>query len=331
MPEHFRLLQVTIEGQSAVAASFDEGTFLVPRVATVYDLAWEAIGSGLSLADAVARRGRGEPIDPEEALASGLVRAPVSHPDPAHTIVSVTGLTHLGSAESRDRMHRDLADTEKLTDTMRMFKAGLAGGKPNAGQRGVQPEWLWKGNGHSIVAPEQPIPSPDFALDHGEEPEIVGVYLIGPDRLPYRLGITLGNEFSDHVTERENALDLSHSMLRPCALGPELLVGELPADIRGMSRIRRNGEVAWEKPFLSGEENMCHSIANLEAHLFKNALFRQPGDLHLYFLGTATLSFGDGFKTQEGDVLELEAPPFRLPLRNPLQITRAEWPAVKPL
>ena len=95
-------------------------------------------------------------------------------------------------------------------------------------------------------------------------------------------------------------------------------MGELPADIRGTSRLRRDGAVIWEKPFLSGEANMSHSFANLEHHHFKYSLFRQPGDLHVHMFGTATLSFADGIKTQPGDVFEIEAAPFGLPLTNPL-------------
>ena len=51
---------------------------------------------------------------------------------------------------------------------------------------------------------------------------------------------------------------------------------------------------------------------------FKYALFRRPGDLHVHMFGTATLSFADGIKTQAGDVFEIEAAPFGLPLKNPL-------------
>jgi hypothetical protein len=214
---------------------------------------------------------------------------------------------------------------------MRMFRLGVEGGKPKEGERGAQPEWLWKGSGHSIVAPEAPIPSPDFALDHGEEPEIAGIYVIGPEGRPYRVGFALGNEFSDHVTERQNYLYLSYSKLRHCSIGPEILVGDLPSDIRGTSRIRRNGATVWEKPFLSGEDNMCHTVANLEAHAFKYDVLRQPGDLHVYFFGTATLSFADGFRSEDGDVFELEAAPFALPLRNPLKIAKAHWAPVRAL
>jgi hypothetical protein len=82
--------------------------------------------------------------------------------------------------------------------------------------------------------------------------------------------------------------------------------------------------VIWEKPFLSGEANMSHTYANLEHHHFKYDLFRQPGDLHVHMFGTATLSFADGIKTQAGDVFEIEAAPFGLPLRNPLAFAPKE-------
>ena len=122
------------------------------------------------------------------------------------------------------------------------------------------------------------------------------------------------------MTERINYLFLAHSKLRPCSFGPEILVGDLPASVEGTSRIRRDGAVIWEKPFLSGEANMSHAFANLEHHHFKYALFRQPGDVHVHMFGTATLSFADGIKPQAGDVFEIEAAPFGLPLRNPLAI-----------
>ena len=58
----------------------------------------------------------------------------------------------------------------------------------------------------------------------------------------------------------------------------------------------RDGKTLWEKPFLTGEANMSHTLANLEHHHFKYALFRRPGDVHVHFFGTATLSFADGIR-----------------------------------
>ena len=71
-----------------------------------------------------------------------------------------------------------------LTDSMKMFKLGLEGGSPRLEQSAPSPEWFYKGDGSSIVAPYAPIPVPGFALDGGEEPELVGLYLIGPPGNP---------------------------------------------------------------------------------------------------------------------------------------------------
>jgi len=316
-----RLVQIqSSTGERFVAASM-EGMLArrVNGVASIYALANATIAANSTLAATAADAGYGEEIDLAEALRDGRILAPVDHPDPARVFLTGTGLTHLGSADARDRMHAK-AHADDATDSMKMFRMGLEGGKPAAGETGVQPEWFYKGDGRSIVGPEQSLPSPDFARDGGEEPELAGIYLIGSDGTPFRLGFTLANEFSDHVTERTNYLYLAHSKLRHAALGPELLTGELPPDIRGTTRIRRDGKPIWEKPFLTGEANMSHHIANLEHHHFKYALFRRPGDLHVHFFGTATLSFSDGIRAQEGDVFEIEAPPFTLPLRNPLKI-----------
>ena len=305
----------TPAGARGVAAIHDRGRpITVPGAVTTLALAERACREGISLSEVVARSGTGQPLD----LSQVELLAPIDHPDPAHLLMTGTGLTHLGSAEQRDRMHRALSDTPQLTDSMKMFRMGLERGKPPAGQRGVQPEWFYKGDGSCLVAPGAPLPAPDFALDAGEEPEIAGIYLINADGRPMRLGFALGNEFSDHVTERENYLWLAHSKLRPAALGPELLIGELPRDIRGTSRILRAGQVLWEKPFVSGEDNMSHTVANLEHHHFKYAAFRRAGDVHVHFFGTGTLSFGDGVRTQAGDVFEITAAPFALPVRNPV-------------
>jgi hypothetical protein len=303
----------TRAGTRGVAAIHDgERPVTVPGATTTLGLGARACSDAISISDLVAASGKGEPVD----LAQVEILAPIDHTDPAHLLVSGTGLTHVGSAEERDRMHRELSDKTQLTDSMKMFRMGLERGKPPQGQRGVQPEWFFKGDGSCLVAPGAPLPAPDFALDAGEEPEIAGIYFINAEGRPTRLGFALGNEFSDHVTERENYLWLAHSKLRPAALGPELLIGELPREIRGTSRILRAGQVIWEKSFVSGENNMSHTIVNLEHHHFKYAAFRRPGDVHVHFFGTGTLSFTDGVCTQLGDVFEIAAAPFVLPLRN---------------
>ena len=290
---------------------------LLAGEATTYGLAQDALREGASLAEVVAARTPGVDVAFTDVVAGGWLLPPLDHPDPAHLLVSGTGLTHLGSADARNRMHA--AESQTLTDSMKMFRAGLEGGRPLPGGVGEQPEWFFKGDGDALVAGEQPLVMPAFALDGGEEPEVAGLYIIAPDGTPHRLGFALANEFSDHVLERRNYLLLAHSKLRPCALGPELRAGPLPSSVRGVSRVRRGGDVIWGKEFLTGEENMSHSIANLEHHHFKYDPFRRPGDAHVHFFGTATLSFSDGVRCQIGDVFEIEADAFLLPLRNRLE------------
>lgn len=327
-----RLLQHLAEDgtRSVILAEGDRAHF-VNGVASTRELALAAISAGTTLLDAAHAAGLGEAVDPAAELEAGRLLAPIDHPDPAHLQLTGTGLTHLGSAEGRDKMHKAAQSGEALTDSMRIFLEGLEGGKPAAGETGCQPEWFYKGDGSQVAGPGAPLTMPSFAKDGGEEPELAGIYVIGNDGVPYRLGLCLANEFSDHVTERHNYLWLAHSKLRQAALGPELLLGTPPTHVGGTSRILRDGDVLWEKPFVSGEENMSHSLANLEHHHFKYDLFRRPGDVHVHFFGTATLSFSDGIETREGDVFEIEAAPFTLPLRSPLARAAEQDIAVKAL
>lgn len=290
---------------------------IVGQVGTMRELALLAIRAGNSLERQAQLLKSDASADYREILDDARILAPLDHDDPAHCLVSGTGLTHLGSASTRDKMHQKLENEDTaMTDTMRIFKWGLDGGRPAPGEIGAQPEWFYKGDGEIVVAPGEAFPVPEFAEDAGEEPELTGLYVIGEDGQPYRVGFAIGNEFSDHVMERKNYLYLAHSKLRYCSFGPELHVGELPDNLVGMSRIRRDGRVIWEKEFLSGQDNMCHSIANLEYHHFKYNQFLRPGDVHVHFFGTATLSFADGVRTQIGDSFEVSLPDFGEPLVN---------------
>jgi len=311
-----RLVQFELSnGERRVGVVEGDSLREVQTARSVRELALAAIEAGVGLAQQVNNLGLGDSHDYATLLAGLKILPPLDHPDPAHMLISGTGLTHLGSASARDKMHQAGDDTA-LTDTMRIFKWGVEGGKPAGGQAGVQPEWFYKGDGSIVVRPGAAFPVPPFAEDAGEEPEIGGLYVIGPDSKPYRVGFAVGNEFSDHIMERKNYLYLAHSKLRSCSFGPELRVGELPQHLAGSSRIVRDGKVLWESEFLSGEANMCHSLENLEYHHFKYSQFLRPGDVHIHFFGTATLSFADGVRTQPGDHFEISQTEFGAPLIN---------------
>lgn len=310
------------EGQSKVGLVEGEKINVLRDITSTYHLFSRIIHESMLIEDSIRSLISGKYEEYAVLLQEKRVLLPLTHPDPYHTWITGTGLTHLGSAASRNSMHEKISNTSQhsLTDSMRMFKMGVENGKMADQVPASQPEWFYKGNGLMAVHPGSALPSPAFALDGGEEPEIAGLYINDPDGNPRRIGFALGNEFSDHQMERINYLYLAHSKLRHCSYGPELLVGELPTHIAGKSRITRNNSIIWEKEFVTGEDNMSHNLANLEHHHFKYSLFRQPGDVHVHFFGTSVLSFADHIQTRDGDIFEIEAEPFGKPLRNTLSI-----------
>ena len=294
---------------------------------TVYDLAQQAFAQGQRLVDVV--NGLAKKADSNRLPYSELLKArpngsvpyliaPFDHPEPSRTLVTGTGLTHLGSFQSRDQMHGGTQSNEPQTDSARMFAMGIKGGRPAEGQRGVSPEWFYKGNGHILRGHNAMLTIPAFALDGGEEPEIVGCYVIDPSGNPRRVGFALGNEWSDHATEKINYLYLAPSKLRECSMGPSLQVTDEFEDITLRCTVSRNGQQIYDSGELkSGEKHICHSLPNMEDHHFKYAQHRVPGDVHLHFFGTSKLSYGSrDWAYQPGDQMRIEAPGFCEPLVN---------------
>jgi hypothetical protein len=215
-----------------------------------------------------------------------------------------------------------------------MFQWGVESGRPAEGEIGVAPEWFYKGNGSMLRAPLEPLTIPAYAEDGGEEGELAGVYVIGADNTPYRIGMTAGNEFSDHRFEKRNYLNLAGSKLRTCSLGPELVVGAGFQSVSGEVRIERGAKTIWSKAVATGENNMCHSLSNLEHHHFKFEGHRQPGDVHVHFFGAHSLSFGDGIALEDGDWMEVRYEGFGRALRNPVRVeakSENRHVAVRPL
>ncbi len=316
-----RLVQLQHGADRFVGCVEEPGLRLLENFATVYDLAMEAASSGVPLANLAARCATGRRLDYDPIYAGDSewrLLPPVDHPDEhARCLVTGTGLTHLGSARNRQTMH---AATESETDSMRMFRWGVEGGKPPPGATGVAPEWFYKGNGTILRPHLAPLEVPAHAEDGGEEAEIAGLYLIDDDGNPLRIGMAAGNEFSDHKFERRNYLNLAGSKLRTCSLGPELVVAPDFASVPGTVTIERGGRVLWTQPIATGEAEMCHSLANIEHHHFKFAAHRRPGDVHVHYFGACSLSFGAGITLTGGDVMAIAFEGFGRPLRNPVLV-----------
>jgi hypothetical protein len=296
---------------------------LLDDAVSVSELAFRAVsnGSAAGLLEEVRPSGDVLPYDPIYAGQSEWKLLPPFDFDvPERCFVTGTGLTHKASAENRQSMHGDPA---ALTDSMKMYRIGLDGGRPEAGCIGSMPEWFYKGTGRIIRAHGEPLEAPSHGDDGGDEAEIAGVYIIAPDGTPHRVGLVQGNEFSDHVLESKNYLYLAHSKLRSCSLGPEIVVGgDMAKEIRGGTSIERNGKTIWSGPLASGEPWMCHTLANLEHHHFKYAEHRHAGDAHVHFFGADLFSFKDRLKLEDGDVMVVTFEGFGRPLRNPIRIDR---------
>jgi hypothetical protein len=297
---------------------------LLRDYASVYPMALAAAEGGQPLRELATQATSDERLD-YDAIYDGRsewrILPAIDHPgDPARLLVTGTGLTHKRSAEQRQAMH---AADAKPTDSLRMYEWGVEGGRPAAGTIGTAPEWFYKGNGTLLRGHGDPLQVPAYADDGGEEPEIAGVYVIDASGAPRRVGMAIGNEFSDHVLERRNYLYLAASKLRTCAIGPELVLDADFSDVRGEVAIERGAETVWSRAVHTGEASMSHSLANLEHHHFKYEAHRRPGDVHVHYFGADAFSFGAGLALEDGDVMRVSFAGFGRALRNPVSIDRS--------
>ncbi len=114
-----RLLQLELAGQGRIVAALrqDRSAVRLDGVDSTYELANAALAEGISLEEAARRRMTADAVDVSGASPASRLLPPIDHPDPAHLYLTGTGLTHLGSAESRDKMHA-LAATGRRADRL---------------------------------------------------------------------------------------------------------------------------------------------------------------------------------------------------------------------
>lgn len=324
-----RLVQVLNASARYVAVVEEPNLRILSGYDSVYELTVACVRMARPFSAVVAEAATGESLS-YDAVYSGesewRLLPPIDIPGaPERMLISGTGLTHLGSAKDRQAMHEQggipgaVEHTRPLTDSMRMFQWGVAGGRPSEGKIGTSPEWFYKGTGSIVQAPFEPLYVPSHGLDGGEEAEIAGVYLIGDNGDPYRIGMCASNEFSDHKLEQLNYLYLAGSKLRQCSLGPELVVDGNFDSVTGDVRVERGDKVVWQRSIETGEATMSHSLANMEHHHFKFDAHRIPGHVHVHFFGAHSLSFGEGVELQDGDWMQVHFEGYGRPLRNSIR------------
>ena len=114
------LVQITdLKGKRRVGLVAADRIVLLKKAATTLDLARMALNEGVKLSAMASSLATSVTEDYAAALKEKRVLTPVDHPDPAHCIITGTGLTHLGSAAARDGMHKKLSGAkEDLTDSL---------------------------------------------------------------------------------------------------------------------------------------------------------------------------------------------------------------------
>jgi len=153
-----RLVQIRNGAERRVALVEEERLRFIAEAPSVYDLAQVALGSGKTLTALVSEQATPECVDYEPVYrgqAPWQLLTPIDHPEElARCLVSGTGLTHLGSARNRQAMHT--TSPEELTDSMRMFRSGIEGGRPRRGASASLPS----GSTRVAAPPSAPTESP---------------------------------------------------------------------------------------------------------------------------------------------------------------------------
>jgi hypothetical protein len=321
--EKIRLVQLQNASRRAVALVREPDLLLLKDVSSVYDLALMAIIGKHKFSDLVLSNLSSIKFNYDKIYhgeSEWKLLPSFDHPrSPLLCMVSGTGLTHKNSALNRQMMHRSAED--RPTDSMIMYQWGVEGGNPQKGTIGVQPEWFYKGNGSILKAHGESLEIPAFANDGGEEPELAGVYIIDDHGEPWRIGLTTGNEFSDHIMEKKNYLYLAPSKLRECAIGPELVIDPDFSGANGKVSVCRSEHLLWIADIRTGEENMAHNLANMEYHHFKYPGHRIPLQAHVHFFGADAFSFGNKISLKDGDEMRIKWDGFGRELINKLQVS----------
>jgi len=139
---------------------------------------------------------------------------------------------------------------------------------------------------------------------------LAAVHVVGHEGLAVRIGWTLAMPPHDDPTA---SLQVS--------FGPEILLGDLPEDLRGTLRIRRRGELVFETVFRSDIGNALPEIEEPPAPPSTTGQTCRMGEVHLYLFPVLTLGPLATVQPAQGDMIEIEASAFGLPLCTAFAVT----------
>ncbi len=253
-----------------------------------YELALEALETGKSLAETVRLHGTDAVIDLDKVGREGRLLPPIEHPVPT--------------------------------------RCWITGSEIGPGEGQVPLGWFFRGNGATLVGSGQPLQQPDFGMGAAARAAVVGLYIIADDGTPCRLGWALGNDFTD---DRVLGLGPAHrapARLRASAVGPELVFGDLPREITGSVRLRRGSEVVEEVASPWGRRRWGKRWQRWRRTIFGIRCSGGRGTC-IFTSSLAVTARRLATAAQAGDVFEIAAPDFGLPLVSPL--AAVNWAAPK--
>nr|WP_317055201.1 hypothetical protein [Roseovarius sp. W115]MDV2928773.1 hypothetical protein [Roseovarius sp. W115] len=122
------------QGQKIVCATDDTGTSRkLADVAGIRELAMQALQTQTKLTDLALACATEEVVDLVAALDEGRVLTPIDHPDPAHLLVSGSGLSHKAWVATEPDHG---PDEDAWPDHFKTLMLGQRGGKPAPGEWG---------------------------------------------------------------------------------------------------------------------------------------------------------------------------------------------------
>lgn len=284
----------------------------IKKSISIYELAINSIKEELKLSDYIKKNFTFDELDYNEIANNYSFTLPMMPHDLNHCFVSGFGLTHFNSVLLKYDANRG----GRFADAQRVYLNGLDRGKPKDNEVGSRPGWFYKGNGHNLIKTGESLSVFNDSVHVGEEPELAFIYLIGKNKIPYRVGFCLGNELTDHGLEDDSAYYIAQSKFLSGAINSEICIGALPEKLLGTVEIFKNDEKKWSSDFCTGSSKMIHSLENLEYYYFRNNMNLNENDVHFLFLGVDRMSFSDGYTIEPDSEIVISSDTFKTKLVN---------------